>query len=412
MTNLPQLEEIAIEQLKNFKKKDSGVTRDIKFDKYLNTKQITVISGIRRCGKSTLLSQFSKYFDNFYYLNFDDERLIDFNVQDFDNLMTVFQKMHKAKTIFLDEVQNVENWERFARRIYEEGYKIFITGSNAKLLSSELTTHLTGRYFKINLYPFSFKEFLDYKKIDYKNKETQNKINILKNFDFYLANGGFPEFIKYNDNEFLKRIYEDILYKDLLVRFNIREVKAFKQLSNFLFANFTKELSYNSLKNILAFKSAVSVKNYIDFMQESFLVFELYKYDYSLKKQYISDKKIYTIDNGMRNTIAFSFFDDKGNLLENLVFLELKRRGQELYFFKDKQECDFIIKEKTKIQQAIQVTHILSKYNTEREIKGLIGAMDKFKLKNGLILTNNQEDIIKRDNFTITVMPVWKWLLN
>jgi len=411
MMNLSKLEEVAADQLNNFKNKDIGITRDIDFKKYLKTKQITVISGIRRCGKSTLLAQFSKKFKSFYYLNFDDERLINFNVSDFNNLMVAWQKKYSAKTILLDEIQNVENWEWFVRRIYEEGYKIFITGSNAKLLSSELTTRLSGRYFKIELYPFSFKEFLDFKKIDYRKNDTKNKVKILKSFDYYLKNGGFPEFIQFKDSEFLKRVYEDVLYKDLLIRFNIREIKAFKQLANFLFANFTKEISYNSLKNTLGFKSVTSVKNYIEFIQESFLVFELYKYDYSLKKQYVSDKKIYIIDNGIRNVVAFSFSTDSGKLLENLVFLELKRRGKEIYYFKDKKECDFAVREKNKIKAVIQVTDNLNAGDRERELFGLLAAMEKFKLKNGLILTKDQEDVIKNGKLIINVIPVWKWLL-
>jgi len=411
MMNLSKLEEVAADQLNNFKNKDIGITRDIDFKKYLKTKQITVISGIRRCGKSTLLAQFSKKFKSFYYLNFDDERLINFNVSDFNNLMVAWQKKYSAKTILLDEIQNVENWEWFVRRIYEEGYKIFIAGSNAKLLSSELTTRLSGRYFKIELYPFSFKEFLDFKKIDYRKNDTKNKVKILKSFDYYLKNGGFPEFIQFKDSEFLKRVYEDVLYKDLLIRFNIREIKAFKQLANFLFANFTKEISYNSLKNTLGFKSVTSVKNYIEFIQESFLVFELYKYDYSLKKQYVSDKKIYIIDNGIRNIVAFSFSTDSGKLLENLVFLELKRRGKEIYYFKDKKECDFAVREKNKIKAVIQVTDNLNAGDRERELFGLLAAMEKFKLKNGLILTKDQEDVIKNGKLIINVIPVWKWLL-
>ena len=411
MINFSKLEEVVSDQSKRFKKKDVGVKRNIDFKKYLKTKQITVISGVRRSRKSTLLVQFSKKFKQFYYLNFDDERLIDFDVNDFSELMVAFKKMYRAKVIFLDEIQNIPKWERFVRRIHEEGYKIFITGSNAKLLSSELTTHLTGRYFKIELYPFSFKEFLEYKKINFLKLGSDARANLLKKFDQYLKNGGFPEYIKYNDAEFLKRIYENILYKDLLTRFRIKEVKSFKQLSNYLFTNFSGEVSYSSLKDILGFKSVMSVKNYIEFMEESYLIFELYKYDYSLKKQYVSEKKVYVIDNGIRNAIAFYFTQDKGKLLENLVFLELKRRDKEIYFFKDKKECDFIVREKNKITQAIQVTDVINTINKKREIDGLLAAMQKFKLKQGLILSRYQEKEYKEDGFLIKVMPAWKWLL-
>ncbi|MFH0854267.1 MAG: ATP-binding protein [bacterium] len=411
MINLAQIEEIAADQLNIFKNKSTGIIRDIDFEKYIKTKQITIISGVRRCGKSTLMAQFAKKFDKFYYFNFDDERLIDFTVEDFENLMVVFKKMYEAKVVFLDEIQNIANWEIFARRIYEEGYKIFITGSNAKLLSSELSTHLTGRYFKIELFPFSFREFLNYKKVDYTVRGSSAKAKILGSFDVFLKNGGFPEFIEYGDAEYLKRIYEDLLYKDLIARFKIREIKQFKHLSNFLLANFTKEISYNKLKNILDFKSVTSVKNYVDFIEQSYLIFELYKYDYSLKKQYVSNKKVYAIDNGLRNNTVFSFFDDNGKSLENLVFIELRRRGYDIFYFKNKNECDFLINEKNKITQTLQVAHMLNDDNIRREKSGLIEAMEEFHLKEGVILTANEEGIIKQDNLIIKIMPIWKWLL-
>jgi predicted AAA+ superfamily ATPase len=382
------------------------------YDKYLGTSQICVISGIRRSGKSTLLAQFSKKVNNFYFINFDDERLADFSVEDFRNLMITFQKLYKSKTVFLDEIQNVEGWERFVRRIHDEGYKVFITGSNAKLLSSELATHLTGRYIKLELYPFSFKEFLQFNKIDYKKRTSANQAKVFKQFKKYLEEGGFPEYLEFDDPEYLKRVYDDILYKDLLVRFKIKEVKAFKQLAAFLFTNFTKEISYNSLKKTLGFKSTTSVKNYVEFMQESFLIFELYKYDFSLKKQFVSDKKIFAIDNGLRNIVSFYFSKDSGRLLENLVFIELKRQGKEVYYYKNKGECDFLVKEKSKIVSVVQVSKYIEKgLNERRELGGLIEAMKKFELKEGVILTESQEEIIKKDGFIINVMPTWKWLL-
>lgn len=411
MINKDKLEKVVNDQLSAFKKKDSGITREIDFDKQLKTKQITVISGIRRSGKSTLLAQFSKKYSEYYYLNFDDERLIDFKVEDFENLMIVWQKKYRAKVIFLDEIQNVKNWERFVRRIFEEGYKVFVTGSNAKLLSSELATHLTGRYFRIELYPFSFREYLNFLKIDYNKKDTKTEVKILKHFDKYLQNGGFPEYLKYNDVEFIKRIYENILYKDLLTRFKIRETKSFKELANYLFSNFTKETSYNSLKKILGFKNVMSVKNYIGFMEESYLLFELYKYDYSLKKQYVSNKKIYVVDNGIRNIVSFYFSEDKGRLLENAVFIELKRRARELYFYREKNECDFLIYNKNKITDLIQVTVAYNEGNKKRELAGIVEAAKQFGLKKGLILTHEQEEKFQSGGVKIEIMPIWKWLL-
>ncbi len=404
------LEKVVRSQEKNFQQKEGGVSRDINFEKYLKTSQITVITGARRSGKSTLLRQLAENFDAYHYLNFDDERLLNFKVSDFEKLMLLFNKMNPAKVIFLDEIQNVAKWERFVRRIYEEEYKIFVTGSNANLLGSELATHLTGRYFSIELFPFSFAEFLKLKNQDWQDLYSEKISQITALFDQYLKNGGFPEFLKTQDVEYLKRTYEDILYKDILVRFNVREVKSFRELANFVFANFAKEASYNNLKKILDFKSVMSVRNYVHYLQESYLAFELFKYDFSLKKQYVSNKKIYAIDNGLRNAIAFSTSSDDGRLLENLVFLELKRRAQEIYYFKDKNECDFLVKEKNRITQAIQVCFQIDQNNRDRELTGLREAMKKFDLRKGLILTKTQEEQIGENN-EIEIKPIWKWLL-
>jgi len=412
MIDIKQLEEIMLDQALVFKARETGMEREIDFDKFLKTKQITVISGVRRSGKSTLLRQISKKLSDFYYINFDDERLINFKVEDFNNLLIVWQKQFASKNILVDKIQNVQFWERFVRRIHDEGYKIFITGSNAKLLSSELSTHLTGRYFKIELYPFSFKETLLFRHVNLAKLTSKIKATIFKFFDNYLKNGGFPEYLKHQDVEFIKRTYEDIVYRDIITRFGIRETKPFRQLANFLFTNFTKEANYNSLSNILGIKSAISVKNYIGFLEESYLVFELYRYDFSLKKQMASNKKIYIIDNGVRNNVAFYFSEDRGRLLENTVFLELKRRGCEIYYYKEKNECDFIIKEKDKIVEAIQVTQKINHSNEKREIDGLLSAMEQFSLKEGVLLTESEEEERKIGKKVIKFVPLWKWLLN
>ncbi len=241
MMNLANLEKVILDQAKKFEEKENGIIRDIDFDKYLNSRQITVISGVRRSGKSTLLKQFSRHFPKFYYFNFDDERLVDFKVSDFQTLMIAFQKAYPAKVILLDEIQNVPMWERFVRRIYEEDYKIFITGSNANLLGSELATHLTGRYLKLELFPFSFAEFLKFRKLNYKHLDSETEAVILKSFDLYLSDGGFPEYIKTGNKAIISQVYEDIIYRDLLTRFKIREVKNFKLLVNYAFPNFPRE---------------------------------------------------------------------------------------------------------------------------------------------------------------------------
>lgn len=406
------LEDVAIEQKRLFDNGAIGLKRQINFSRYIKNDQVIVISGVRRSGKSTLLRQFATKLGNYQYINFDDERLSKFRLTDFNNLLMIWGKNKQPKNILMDEIQNIPEWERFVRRIHDEGYKVFITGSNSKLLASELATHLTGRYFKIELYPFSFSEYLQFHKIPYTGILITEEISkVLKSFDNYLRDGGMPEFLKYHNVEFLKRTYEDILYRDIVNRFNIREIKSFKTLSYYLLSNFTKETSYNSLSAILDIKSVNTVRQYVSFLEESYLFFELFKYDYSLKKQYVSNKKIYTVDNGIRNHVAFYFSDDKGRLLENLVFLDLKRRDLEIYFHKDKKECDFLVLDRGKVVEAIQVTMTLTPENEERETAGLVEALERYKLKKGIIITQDQERKIKFENHIIDVVPAWKWLL-
>jgi predicted AAA+ superfamily ATPase len=408
-----RLEEVVLDQYENLRNKNIGFERNVDSGKMINTTLITVISGVRRCGKTTLFLQLMQHFDNFYFLNFDDDRLVGFEITDFQELMILFKKQYKSKTVFFDEIQNIEGWEHFIRRLYDEGYKIFITGSNAKLLSSELATHLTGRYLQVELFPFSFQEILNAKKVQYSKLTTDNKATILKEFDHYLLTGGFPEWILLQDNEYLKRIYNDILYKDLIVRFGIKNVKAFKQLSQFLMTNFCSELSYNSLKTILNFKSTNSVKDYISYLEESYLFFEIYKYDFSLKKQFISNKKIYSIDNGLRNQIAFRFSEDTGKLLENAVFLELKRRGFELYYYKTRnsKEIDFMFYQDGCFQ-LYQVSSSINDMKTrQREINAIIETNGELPKCRNYIITNTEEDTIREKNIKIDIFPFWKWAL-
>ncbi len=407
------IETLVLDQREVLDKKEKGLLRNVDFDKLISTKQITVISGIRRSGKSTLLLQLMQEYKEYSYMNFDDERLLNFSVSDFEELLSVFAKFTKSKVLFFDEIQNIEGWERFIRRIFDEGYKIFITGSNAKLLSSELATHLTGRYIKIELYPFSFGELLSYHNINYQRLSSSTRSEIMSLFDDYLLTGGFPEMIKYDDDEFLFRVYEDILYKDLIVRYKIKNIKQFKNLSQYLFTNFTNSISYNSLKSVLNIKSATTVQEYISYLEESYLLFELYKYDFSLKKQFVSNKKVYTIDNGIRNKVALRFSTDKGRFLENMVFIELRRRQKKFYFYKTSKnlEIDFLYNENEQFH-LLQVSYGLDDLKTrEREIKAIVDAAGELTQTKNLLLTYNEEDTLVDNNVEIKILPVWKWLL-
>ena len=413
--NKAELKEVIISQQKRKQNADL-IERDVFHNIISHFKDpfIIVISGIRRSGKSTLLYQIKEKHPG-YYLNFDDERLVHFSVEDFQTLYELFIELYGEKDIFyFDEIQNIKGWERFVRRLHDEKRKVFVTGSNASMLSKELGTHLTGRYLEINLYPFSFKEFLKLKKHPLKPNDiyvTVSKIALKKYFDEYLVNGGLPEFLITQNKDYLMILYDNILYRDIMARYQITNEKTLKELIYLIASNISKEISFNSIKNILKVGSATTIKEYFDYFENSFLIFLVNKFDYSLKKQIYLGKKVYLIDTGLAVNLGFRMSKDMGRLLENLVFIDLKRQKKETYFDTGKNECDFIIKEGTKIKEAIQVCYELNETNKEREINGLLEAMNKFNLKEGLILTHDQSEEIVITKKKIIVVPVFRWLI-
>ena len=406
------LQQVLADQKQMIAGKSRGIPRIINREMHLKTDLISVISGVRRSGKSTLTLQLADKYPSFHYISFDDERLMNFTVTDFNTMLIEMKKNNDSRTIVMDEIQQVTGWERFVRRLHDEGYKVFITGSNAKLLSSELATHLTGRYLKTELYPFSFAEFLKLKQIDHVNKSSDNTALLLSAFDEYLLHGGFPEYLKTNESEVLKQVYNDIIYRDLIIRFGIRNVSGFKKLTQYLFTNFTSETGYLPLAKLLGFNSATSVKEYLNILTEGYLVFELDKFDYSLKRQYTSNRKVYVVDNGLRNAVSFRTSSDAGRLLENLIFIELKRRGKNVWYFKSAKnlETDFLIdpENPTLIQACYDLSNPLT-FN--REVDSLFSCMKELKRRRGLILTKNEEREMSSDYGSIILLPVWKWLL-
>jgi predicted AAA+ superfamily ATPase len=407
------IKQIILEQKEIFGREEDIVKRDIP-DYLIQTPKIVVITGIRRCGKSTLLKEISGSFKNYAYANFEDERFLEFTVKDFNTLLEIFLEFNPAtNTLFFDEIQNVSGWEKFVRRLFTEGYKIFVTGSSSNLLSSEIATSITGRNLKCELFPFSFKEYLLYQKFETKDTyTTKEKASLSRHFEDYVKYGGFPEIVKSRNEKELMEIYQDILIKDLLVRLQIRDSKDFRDLSLYLLSNISRKMSYNNLKNILKFSNTSKVKNYVEFLGEAYLFFTLNKYDPSLKKQIMSSRKVYSIDTGLVNSVSFMFSKNAGPLLENIVFLELKRRFQEIYYHEDKKECDFLVKQKEKIVQAIQVTVSITDPNTEkREVEGLKEAMERYDLKEGYIITKDTEKTINLEGRTIKIKPIITWLL-
>ncbi|MFH1917212.1 MAG: ATP-binding protein [Nanoarchaeota archaeon] len=407
-----KLRQVIIDQQDLFKNTEDLIDRDITLN--LKGNEAVIISGIRRCGKSSLLKIISKkIMGTKLYMNFDDVRLTDFSTENFEDVQSIaIELFGKGKiTYFLDEIQNIQYWERWVNNLYAQDIKVFITGSNSNLLSSEISTYLTGRNKVLRLFPFSFKEYLLLHNVAFTKHMTSVKIStIFRHFKDYMAKGGFPLVIRNDDLELSKQYFEDILNKDILNRYRIKQIKEIKDLLLYLFSNVGKQYSYSTLQQVTGIKSLSTIKNYIDYFRNAFLLYTVERFDYSVAKQKVSSSKPYAGDNSFLKTIAFNFTENKGKRLENLVYLQLLRENKEVYYHLDKKECDFVLKDGLQIAQAIQVCLDLSNPDTKkREIEGLQNAMHKYKLKNGLILTMEQEETINAKN--ITIYPVWKWLL-
>lgn len=406
------------------------VTKRPLFDEIISLierKEILFLTGIRRSGKTSAfyyiinsLLENNTPSENIFYLNLDDEAFLDKSLnQIYQTYKQLFPKIKGKTYLFLDEIQNCENWERFVKTIYDshENIKIFISGSNAHLLQKKSSTLLTGRMLTIDFFPLSFKEYLTIKSIPTDNSLDiyHNQNLIIHEFENFLLNGGFPEVVFEQDQRkkylLLKTYFENIRDKDIIKTFGIREIKKFERLTLFLLSNISRFISSRKLSSSVDL-SAEYVNNYIDNTEQVYLFFSLRNFSYSIKGQITSQRKIYSIDTGIVNALSFNFSKEYGRILENMVFLELKKKGYELYYYRDTQECDFIIKQNTTITQAIQVTQSIEDEQTkQREVKGLLKAIENFNVSKGLILTQNEEDEIVKDNITIKVLPVWKWVL-
>lgn len=396
---------------------ETGVIRHVD-DRLLDCPEVMVITGIRRCGKSVLLQQIrQRQEEQDYCLNFDDERLVNFKVEDFQTLNEVFMEdFGVQRHYYLDEMQNVEGWERFVSRLYNHGCKVFVTGSNANLLSRELGTFLTGRHVTMELYPFSFREFLEMEKVSVKQEmfhTTAGRTLLLAKMQRYLKTGGLPQYIQSENDNYLFSLYNDIVYKDVIVRNKIGSERQLKEMMYYLASNATHRFTYNSVAKAIGTKNSDTVKAYIGFMEDTYLLRQLAKFDYSAGVQTRSPKKIYFADNAFIHKIGFNATDNLGSSLENIVCVELMRRGKEYYYYADTQECDFIVRERGKIVDAIQVTVSMKEAKTrERELKGIVAAMEAFGLTSGTIVTlEEEEEIVTGDRLHIAVCPVWKWLL-
>ncbi len=410
------------------------IPRDSKID---SSDLINDIVGIRRCGKTFLMyskiNELLKKIDkkSTIYINFENRKLFPLKQEYFNELIEFIHSeklLERGKIyIFLDEVQKVSGWEKFVRSIYDEfkgKIKIFVTGSNANLLSKDYGALLTGRHLSKTLMPLSFKEFLRFKKHEFNKGVTEKeRANIKKFFEEYLNFGGFPEVaLSDNKEQILGQLFNDILSRDILSR-NIRKENTIEEFSYYLAGNVANLLSFNKMANYFKSRgikiSVSTIENYFNLIKDSFLFFDNLIFSYKIKDQFQNPRKVYCIDSGLLNLIGMKFSKDYGKMYENIVFLELKRKAfdnrlMHIFYWKNilHEEVDFVIKEGLKIKQLIQVCHNMDNLETKkREIKSLVKGSEELKCNNLLVITDNYEGKEKIENKKITFIPLWKWLL-
>lgn len=384
--------------------------------KSIKNNLIKVIVGPRRAGKSVFAMKMLQGQD-FAYLNFDDERLL--GISDYDDLLKAIRQVYgETKTVLFDEIQNLDRWELFLNRLQRKGFNLVITGSNSRLLSRELSTHLTGRYVEFQLLPFSFPEFL--KARDFIVDETlatkERQGMVLNLLSEYLSKGGYPEVLlkEIDPKSYMATLFESILFKDIVKRYNVRYSRKLYDLGLYLITNHSSEFSYTRLKNALDFKSVHTVENYMEYLNEAFLIFNLERFSHKVKEQMRSPKKVYAYDTGMINAVKFKTAPDTGRLIENLVAIELLRRKKEFYCYKTKdgKEVDFAVKEGLKLSQLIQVCYEVDHYMTKkREAHALLKAAGESKCKNLTVLTWDFEAKEAAEELEIHYQPLWKWLI-
>ena len=391
----------------------------IKRDLVIENEANYVFTGLRRAGKSYYLYQIIQntldqdHYECILLINFEDERLLEITHHDLQHILDAYFELYEWEpVIYLDEIQNVPHWQKFVRRLADEGRKVYITGSNAEMLSHEIATTLGGRFINKEILPLSFKEYLRFKNIHVnpKSKYTNDRFKIIKEYDEYLHFGGFPELIQMNDKrEYLSSVYQKLFYGDLIARYKISNVMTLKLMVKKLAESVNNETSVNRIKNLIKSTGLTIGSNtlfdYISYLESSYLIASISNFHNKFtEKETI--KKYYFLDTGI---LGLFLTDQPTKLLENQIYIEIRRRGWKPYFLKRKLEVDFYIPEK---KELIQVSYSIKKAETaSREIKGLQAAMKELNITTSYILTHNESKDIQVEEGLIQVIPAWQWLL-
>ena len=423
-----QLLDVILQQQEIFNEKPEDIVeRDLDLEKYMHGKEIVIITGIRRSGKSTVLKLIAEKYqnsnENVLFINFEDIRLADINIENYNDIENIAIELfsNKKKTIFFfDEIQYAPLWERWLNNLHFKGYKVFVTGSNANILGREIATSLTGRNVVLDLYPFSFREYLKLKGIDIPPEErmtSKKSAEILHYFKIYLESGGFPEVLKEDNIELSGYYFNDILKKDIENRNKIRESTGLSRLATYLATNSGSIFTYSTLKIVTGIKSNNTISQYIEYFRDSYLFYTLPAFYFSLKKQAQASSKIYTGDNSFLKTVSLNFSKNTGQKLENLLFLYLlqSKKGYKIFYHSGKKsetECDFLIIKETFVSSAIQVSADIRNDKTKnREINGLVDALQEYTLTKGYILTLDSYSEEEISGKVVVTIPAWKYML-
>ncbi|MBI2427178.1 MAG: ATP-binding protein [Candidatus Kerfeldbacteria bacterium] len=391
-----------------------------KLERMVDANLIKVVLGPRRAGKSFFATHTFKPGEA-AYVNFDDENLM--KVTDYSEIIKNALVVYgNTKYLLLDEVQNIPHWELLVNRLHREGYNLLVTGSNSKLLSKELATHLTGRHLPIELLPFSFQEFLTYKNFTADTPErmtTQTKAQLLRHMDSFMKNGGFPELIihELKPETYLAPLIDSLLFKDVIKRYKLRKPDHIYNLETSLLNNVTKEFTFERLAHTLGINSWATVVKYLAALEEAYLLVMLSRYSHKTASRLKSPKKAYMIDNGLVTAKSVQLSKDTGRLMENVVFTELVKRGLrpniELFYYKTRndKEIDFVLKKGVTVNELIQVGYDTSSQEvSERESKALIEARGELGAEKLTVLTWDEQKEVKKENVTIRFVPLWEWL--
>ena len=385
---------------------------------YLEANVIKLITGPRRAGKSVYALQILSG-KNYAYLNFDDTQLLGaFNE---DSVMQALAEVYPGyEYLLLDEVQNLDSWDAWVSKLYRRGVNLVITGSNANLLSSEMSTLLTGRYVEIQILPFSMEETLKYREVPVNAELPDEKAKLFIEMDDYLKKGGYPEVVKNREIEqaYLTTLFDSIILKDVARRHKIRKITELYDLADYLISNYSNPLSYNEIAEELSLGSVTTVKKFCGYLAEPYLFFYLPRFNNKLKEMKKAPRKVYVVDNGLIYTRSFELSSNNGRQLENMVFIELLRRGYDLkkslfyYRTSNDKEVDFVIRDGRKVTSLIQVSYDISKTKTrERELDALVKASEELKCDNLMLITWNHDGSVEYKGKSIRIISMDKWFI-